>query len=317
MACVPTVTMRLAPRTSAISSAMSSLVPARGDSLAAHPEPVQPLGLRRPARTVACGSRPRRPPGSALSLTGVPVRRTRWANPSSPATTMSGRCPAARSASAPASTPDQHRALLADEPPQPREVLAVVEAAAPPPRPDVPAILVASGTPSPCSSSSCSRRRNSVVLWVKLCSCVDSPLRASSISEPTSSAAELGARGDRLAHRARTAPSCTRTGSPSRSLLEHLGARRLHHQDDSGAGQQLGPEVRVAAGDERRGVDHRTHPAVDQGLGTGRSRSRWSITAMSPGRSRSQQRAGPAVDADGAAHPGLAFAAVRARGESS
>ena len=58
-----------------------------------------------------------------------------------------------------------------------------------------------------------------MVLWVKLCSCVDSPLRASSISVSISSAPSSWPVTTVSSPRI-TAPSCTRTVLPSRSLLK-------------------------------------------------------------------------------------------------
>ena len=80
-----------------------------------------------------------------------------------------------------ASTRDEHRALLADEARAAAAGRPRSRSRAPPRPPAGPAIAVAQvrARPRPWSSRSCSRRRNSVVLWVKLCSWVVSPSRAS------------------------------------------------------------------------------------------------------------------------------------------
>ena len=95
-----------------------------------------------------------------------------------------------------------------------------------------------------------------MVLWVKLCSWVARPPRASAISSSTVLGAELapGRRPARSLDQHRAARA-RRAVAPSREPAEHLRADVVD-QRDPGAGEQLGAEVGVAAGDERRRVHH-------------------------------------------------------------
>ncbi len=67
--------------------------------------------------------------------------------------------------------------------------------------------------------------------------------------------------------------------------VHHVGTRGVDHHDP-GVGQTDGATVGVAPRDERRGVHHRGHTAGGHRLTPTRSRSMWSITAISPGWSR-------------------------------
>ena len=82
---------------------------------------------------------------------------------------------------------------------------------------------------------------------------------------------------------------------PSLTSREDVGADRVEHRH-AGVDQDLGAEVRVAAGDARAGVDHAGDPGRDQRVGGGPVQvdlvEHRDVAAAQP----RQQRLGPAVD---------------------
>ena len=200
------------------------------------------------------------------------------------ATTTSGVCPASRSTSAPRSTPirtGRRSRTNARDPLQ-------LGCGGPGPRrrrpPGRPASRVAPvGRPSPWSSSASSRRRNSLLLWVKVSSWVARPLRACAISCVERARRRPPGRGRRARRRRR--PS--RRGRGPWRRRGRAADPRAGRPSGAGLGQQRRAERGVAAGEERRDVEHRHDPGVDAAPGRSRGRGRaWSRTAMSPGRSR-------------------------------
>ena len=90
--------------------------------------------------------------------------------------------------------------------------------------------------------------------------------RAASISAATAASSRARPAATCRVARRSTAPSCDPDGG---AVLDRAPAprRRSVDQHDAGLGQDLGAEVRVAAGDQRRGVDDRDDAGVDQRLG--------------------------------------------------
>ena len=143
-----------------------------------------------------------------------------------------------------------------------------------------------SGTPTPSSSSSRSLRRYSIVLAANASSWTASPARASSIAAATVSSVcsvPVATRSSRTYDARRRAPG---PGRPPRSRPSPRGRRR-RRSGMPAASRISGPEVGVAPADAGGGVDHGGRAGTRRSASAlTRSMSRWSITAMSPGRSR-------------------------------
>ena len=127
--------------------------------------------------------------------------------------------------------------------------------------------VVSSGSPRPLRSSSCSRRRNSLVLCVSVSSWTSSPDRAWAISARTVVEVEGAAGGDRLLGRRTRRRRSTRRHriwTPSRDRGPAPSVPMRSTSSTPASASTSGPEVGVAAGDHRCGVDDRADPRVDQ-----------------------------------------------------
>ena len=226
-----------------------------------------PAAGRTPSRS-SCSVVARSAPRSTRTTTSRAARSVLaegW-SPSSARlfiSTMSGRKSASRSASAPRSTPIRTGCCSFRN-----GRMAASSAAYSWPRTTTttgrPAIRVAGAGRRPWRSRSCSRRRNSVLLWVNVSSWLTRPLRAPAISARTVSAST--SRPEATASSSTySVPSCSRTlelvldgGQPGRADRVDEG--------DAGVGQHLRAQVGVAAGDHRSGVDDGGDTGVDEGL---------------------------------------------------
>ncbi len=207
VACMPTPTTSAGSRAAARSSAASSVVAEVSKRSGRMPIrskfSVTLRGASRSTSTTTSRALRSTPP---LGRSSVPPVTT----------TTSGRCPALASASAPWSTPmstgrcSRTKALIPrSSASQPWERTTTTTG-----RPAIDVCV--RGTPWPWSSRSCSRRRNSVLLWVKLSSWAARPLRAAVISLRTSSGVSSRAVATRVSP-ACTTPAWIRTPAPSLS----------------------------------------------------------------------------------------------------
>ena len=143
-----------------------------------------------------------------------------------------------------------------------------------------------------------------MLLWVKLSSWVARPPRAASISSRDGRRRSSSpAAGD--ARVADVDDAVVRSGPAAvRIAAETVRADAVDEQD-AGVGQHARGR---GSGSGRRSIGAAlttaATPASTSAWAVARSRSRWSMTAMSPGRSRRQQAAGAAVDPGGAGEPG-------------
>ena len=221
---------------------MSSVAPPAAIRCGADPEPLEPVGADDAVRRVGVqehlagrASAPcRTPPGRPA----LPVREPVLADHDEVGT-VAGR----EQRVGTGVDPDQHRPLLADEPAQPAQVGLVVEVADDDDdRSARPSRCAARGTPWPCSSRSCSRRRNSVVLWVKLCSWVASPLAG--LVHQRRDVVERRARGrwppaGRRRKRRRRDPAGRAVAEPA----EHLRRRRRRRARTPAPASSSGPRL--------------------------------------------------------------------------
>ena len=182
---------------------------------------------------------------------------------------------------------DQHRPVLADVVAQRRAGPPCSGTRAPRSgRAGPRASVRMSGTPTPSSSSSRSRRRYSIVFAANASSWTDSPARASVIAArdrrrpaPCPWRRRRHRRSTRVAVEADLLPSVQAASMTSLPTLSTSGMPAVD--------QDLRTEVGVAAGDRRRGVDDGRGPGRRRSASAlTRSRSTWSMTAMSPGSSR-------------------------------
>ena len=171
---------------------------------------------------------PRCAPRSTRTTTSRAARSVvadgRSASSSASSTTTSARTPAARSSVGAGADADQDRVLLAQERPD-RGELARRSRGRGRRRPPAGrrSGWPAGARPRPCSSRSCSRRRNSVLLWVNVSSWVASPVAGRSISAATDVGVEhaAAARPGRRRRRPRR-----RGAGPRRRRRSRPGRRR-------------------------------------------------------------------------------------------
>ena len=156
-----------------------------------------------------------------------------------------GRWPGARArASAPRSTADQDGALLAHEGLDAAQLLLPARGSATATTTGRPAIAVAvlAAPRGRASSRSCSRRRNSVLLCVKLSSCAARPLRAASISERRRRRSSSRPCATSVVAGVAPTPPSMRTCVAVLEPVEDLGADAVDHQD-ARLDEQLGPRL--------------------------------------------------------------------------
>ena len=252
---------------SATSRAMSSGVPPAAMRRARTPSRSSRSAPSRRSEESACSSTSRAEVRASSETTWRAPRSGSAPSPASPTTTRSGTSPRASSASAPASIPTRTGRCSRMKRRSPRRSLSWSKSRTTTTT-GRPAMRVRrSGKPSPVQEQ---------VL-----------LAAQELGGVVGEAGQLGGEPGagvvhrrqhvvEVEHRSRSRPSrrarapvpCA--SSPSRSApsltWEDLGPDALDEQHP-GPDEHLGPEAGVAPGDERRGVDHRGHAALEDRLG--------------------------------------------------
>ena len=158
------------------------------------------------------------------------------------------------------------------------------------------------GRPWPWRSRSSSRRRNSALLWVKLWSWEDSPVRARPSSPSRTCCVDLAAQAHGVA-----ADVHDLVVHPHRGAVrDPVDPLQPVHQHDAGLEQQGRPQRRVPAGEERRLVQDRRHPGIDQRLRGRAVEVELVDDGDVAGPQPRQQHLGPPVDAGGTGEAGQA-----------